>query len=190
MGGSFDPPHFGHFELAKKALEELDLKRLILLPTGRPPHKNRGGLSAPLHRLAMTQLLKERQPAFEIDLYDFNKNKACYTYETVLHFSQELGLKKQELFFIIGADSLQEFSGWLKPELIIKHCTLACAPRPGVLFSEEELKELPKHRQLSMEALDISSTTIRKAVSENRSLEELTFASVIEYIRENDLYQG
>jgi len=189
MGGTFDPPHLGHLEIAKKAVEQLSLERLILLPTGKPPHKNIQGLSAPEHRLAMTGLLKERHPAFELGLYDFNKQGSCYTYETVQYFSQELGLIKQELFFIIGADLLQEFPGWVKPELILKYCTLACAPRPEILFSEAELKELPEHIKLSMPALDISSTKIRQAVAENESLEGLTFSEIINYIRENELYQ-
>lgn len=176
IGGTFDPPHLGHLNIANAAVEQLNLSKLILLPVGKPPHKEEEGLTSPEHRLAMAKLFTKMSSKFELSLYDFEKEGKCYTHETVEHFIEAK-------YLIIGEDSLYSFNTWVEPKKILNHIQLVCVPRPGSINKHRSI--VPEHIRLKTTGINISSTDIRTGVAEGKVL----LPSVEKYIKENKLYE-
>ena len=195
-GGSFDPVHNGHLIIARSIAEQLDVQRVILLPSRTPPHKPRGTVASGEHRLAMTRLAVEGEPLFEVSDADLTCEGPSYTANTVEGFRDRLG-PGVDLLWIVGADSLLELHTWWQPERIVRHCRVVSALRPG-----SEIQDLPEMRsklgdQVAQQLLadivmtpriDISATDIRQRVSDERSIRYLVPDAVARYIAEHRLY--
>src|SRR3989339_776506 len=106
FGGSFDPVHCGHMELARAARGECGLDRVFFIPALRPPHKKGRALTDARHRLAMLRLAVRPYPAFSISAFELNRKTTTYTYRTLEYFRARY--PGAELFFILGSDSLSE----------------------------------------------------------------------------------
>ncbi len=199
FGGTFDPPHRGHLAIAQAALEAFSLQQLILLPSGHPPHKDETLLSRPEKRLAMTRLLADLDPRFVLDTYDLDREGKSFSFETVLHFREKLGLKREQLYFLIGADSLQDLAGWREPKRLLESCRVVTAPRPGKklfvppalaeIAGPERSRELEAHF-LNMPGVEISATAIRAAIRSGilPEAEPLLLPEVAAFIRTQGLF--
>lgn len=192
LGGSFNPVHFEHINLAKQAIRELNLDKLIVMPTFIPPHKST--LPAPAEdRLEMLRLAFNGIDKVEISDFEIQNQGKSYTYITVEHFKKELNC---ELYFICGADMLVDFKTWKNPDRILKACKLAVFHRMGQTVDyEKEQKYLKENYgaefvKLSYVGGSDSSTKIRVYNSLGLSLSGLTDEKVESYINENSLYQG
>lgn len=188
FGGSFDPPHKGHIEIALAAKNELKLDRIIMVPTGQAPHKP--DISADVKdRVNMCRSLCEEY-GFELSLYEAEKEGTCYTADLLAHFKEIC--PDDELFLIVGGDSLDYMDKWHEPERIFPLCRVAVARRSG--SSDEKADYLREKFGAEIDFLnckyfDVSSTEIREAVLRGEELIKYLAPKTIEYIEKNNLYR-
>ncbi len=192
LGGTFDPVHIEHIKLAKSAIEELKLDKLLVMPTFIPPHKDT--LPAPSEdRLNMLKLAFKDVPQIEVSDFEIKKEGKSFTYQTVEYFKEQFNA---ELYFIVGGDMLSNFKFWRYPERILSACTLAAFGREDFYTdytAEQEyfLKTFGKSFiRLNYIGKSASSTKIRIYSEFTLSLAGLTAQPVIDYIREKGLYKG
>lgn len=190
LGGTFNPVHLEHISLCKSAIDELNLDKLIVMPTFISPHKS--NLPAPAQdRLNMLKIAFSDVEKVEISDYEIAKQGKSYTYETVEHFSKD---KDISLYFIVGGDMLTDFKTWKYPERILKACSLAVFSRENFFTDFDGEREYFKKnfncdfKKLSYIGKDFSSTKIRTYAKFNLSLDGLTHKGVAEYIYKNKIY--
>lgn len=189
MGGTFDPVHSGHIQLARAALENLKLDGVMLLPAGDPPHKQRT-VSA-RDRLAMTRLAaQELRGIFPCGI-EIERRGTTYTVDTL----RELHGKNPDTqwFYIIGADTLQVLDSWKDFQDVAGLCAFAVCGRAQEAASRARMEELQRRygaRFLPMDFTgpDISSTEIRRRVHRGEEIDALVPSAVGEYIQAHGLY--
>ena len=192
LGGSFDPPHYGHLALAETARVQLKLDGVLFVPAGQPPHKHEQQLSAVDHRTAMVEAAIADNPAFSLCRVDLDRPGPHYTADMVdLLRKQHLDIKAW--FFLMGADALYDLPLWYKPEAILEHVCLAVMPRAGKQADLTELtKALPQLTErltwLDVPPVDFSATDLRRRAREGLPLRYLVPPDVEAYIREHRLY--
>lgn len=199
MGGTFNPIHLGHVNLAKAAYEQFGLDKVIFIPTGHPPHKKGSVIVSDEHRMKMVELAIEDYPYFEASDMEIKREGNTYTYDTLKELKSQN--TQDEIYFIIGADSLFNLEKWFKPSEILKMCVMVAADRDDI--PEEEFQAKIDYfnekfsadiRPLKVPMLDISSTEIRNAMKDNTLTNadnvniELIDSKVLSYIQENKLY--
>lgn len=116
FGGAFDPIHKGHIYMAQKAMEEYSLDRILLVPSGHSPNKIENAMTAFSHRYNMCKLASEAVPGIEVSDIEIKDESTSYTYVTLQKLKALY--PEDELYFIMGGDSLDYFELWMKPEII------------------------------------------------------------------------
>jgi nicotinate-nucleotide adenylyltransferase len=187
MGGSFNPIHNGHLAAAEEAIAKFNLDKVIFIPCGQPPHKDENALASAEDRYLMTAIAIANDPRFTVSRYEIDKPGASYTVDTMRHYKEET--PDAELYFITGADSVQELETWREPERIYDYGYLIGATRPGYTVDRAP-KVAERVIWMEIPALDISATEIRRRLRENLPVTNLMPAGVLEYIRSRRLYQG
>ena len=193
LGGTFDPIHYGHLVTAETVLKELDLEKVLLIPSGRPPHKQNVNISDNEHRYLMTVIAAEDNPDFIVSRMEIDRPGMTYTVDT-LKTLRRICPKRCEIYFITGADAALQISTWRTPGEIVKMCNLVIVTRPGYdkngIEAELEKAGIGLDRVVFMDvpALDISSTDIRNRVSIGRSVRYLLPPNVEKYILKHGLY--
>lgn len=187
FGGSFDPPHKGHIEIALAAKKELGLDRLIMVPTGQAPHKNLSASSE--HRLLMCKMICDSF-GFEVSDFEVKKQGNCYTKDLLEHFKNIMPC--DEIYLIVGGDSLDYMDKWYMPEKIFPLCTVAVARRKGA--GDEKAEILRKKFNARIEFLncdyfDFSSTEVRDASKVGKDYSAYLLPETAEYIIKNNLYR-
>ena len=176
LGGSFDPIHNGHMQLAQVALKECNLDEVWLMPSGHSPHKDESGMTLAPQRFAMCQLATENEKAIIVSDFEIRKNETSYTYRTMEQLSVEY--PEDTFYFIMGADSLDYFDHWKHPEIICKHATLLVVNRDN--YSIEYLSQkcnaiqmlFPAQiRILNAKKVSVSSSEIRAQIKANKQPE-------------------
>lgn len=170
LGGTFNPIHIGHIELAKAALEECKLDKVLIMPSGISYLKKDQNIPSGDIRLDICRSAIEEYSYFELSDYEVIRDGNTYTCDTLN------GLKNiypnSELFFIIGADSLFYIDKWVNPEIIFRCATIICSKR-GYDYTDEQMVErvnflknkfLGRIVLLDSEITDISSTRIREMI--------------------------
>lgn len=195
-GGSFDPIHHGHLIAARSIAERLDLSRVVLIPSARPPHKRNWVLSDASHRLAMANLAVVGDVLFEVSDVEMHRSGPSYTIDTVAEFRRRLG-SGVELSWIIGADSLPELPTWHRIAELVNQVRIVTATRPGwkppamasltTAVGTEAAQSLLEDC-IETPAIDISSTDIRARVADGRSVRYLIPAEVASYIEKHRLF--
>lgn len=198
FGGSFDPIHNGHLIVARSIGEQLQLDRVVFLPSASPPHKTPGALAPAEHRAAMVRLAIAGEPLLECDDYDLNRPGPSYTVETVAHFRQELG-PDVALHWIIGADTVAELVNWYRVRALVDSCRIVIARRPGwdqidfealrIRLGEEQIAAL-RAGVVDTPRIDISATDIRRRVRGGRSIRYLVPEAVAAYVADQKLYRS
>lgn len=193
LGGTFNPIHHGHLIIAEYTREYLDFDKILFIPTGIPPHKDRFQVLNGKTRSEMVSLAIESNPRFECSNIEIDKNGTSYTIDTINLLKKKR--PKEEFHLIIGGDSLLELNSWKGFEELIDSVDIIVADRYGAYGKSiiKEIDRLNKKRKkkiinLSTPIIDISSTEIRKKVQEGRSIKYLTPENVEEYIMERGLY--
>jgi len=193
LGGTFDPPHYGHLVLAENARVQLALDQVLFVLAGQPPHKPDRPITSVHHRLAMLQAAIEDNPGFVISRVDIERPGPHYTVETLalLHTDHP----KADFFFLLGSDSLSEFAHWRDANGILGQTHLAVMQRPGYNPDLSVLTaQVPslKERLVWVDAphLDLASTDLRRRVSQRLPMRYLVPPRVEEYVRGHGLYLG
>ena len=202
LGGTFDPPHYGHLLLADTARVQLRLERVMFVPAGQPPHKPQAQPTLVAHRVALVQaaLADASEPAFALSRVDVDRPGPHYTVDTlkILHEAYPAA----QIWFLIGADSLADLPKWRMPQRIINGVRLGVLSRPGYVADLDALAarlsvvdgsataiDLRQHIDwLTGPSLDISSTALRARARQKLPLRYLVPPSVEVYVREHNLY--
>ena len=175
FGGSFDPPHKGHQQIVLKALKELDIDRLIILPAYLNPFKERS-LASPEKRLKWCHQLFDGIPGATVDDYEIRQNRSVRTAESVKHFSDTYSVK----YLIIGSDNLSTLTQWHEFEWLNQTITWVIVTREGHPVQTEGLRSW---KVLEMD-LPASSTAVREK-TELQHIDRKIKQSVQQTIKDN-----
>jgi nicotinate-nucleotide adenylyltransferase len=191
LGGTFDPVHLGHLILAEEARNALDLALVLFIPAGNPWRKADRTITAPEHRLAMLELAVARNDGFGVSDIELRRAGPTYTADTLEALAAER--LDDEFFFLAGSDALADMANWHEPERIVKHATLAVAPR-DVQEANAVILNIPGIKAhivtFAMPRIDISSTDIRARVAAGHGIRYLVPSAVERYIGEHALYRA
>lgn len=184
LGGTFDPPHAAHAAMARAARERLGLERVLFMPAPAPPHKRPGALSNYAHRLAMARIAVDGLAGVEVSRFEERRAGPSYSADTLRSYRDETG---DEVYFIIGSDSLAELATWHDPAAVLSLCTLVVFLRPDhpIRLDVPGPAELVVFEEPST---DLSSTAVREAARRGEPIDGLVSDGVLRYIRENGLY--
>lgn len=196
-GGSFSPPHEGHFKSALAFYDECTLDRLLIIPAKIPPHKSAKGLASGEDRIKMLRLCfsPEKVGGRQVEICDFELTQegTSYTYLTLQHFAEE----GKELFLLVGSDMFLTLDSWNRPEEIFALATVVLNPRennaPLAAFEEKkalfEQKFGAKVQIFHQEPLEISSSALRRLLSEGLDpAPTLLDPKVLSFIKEKKLF--
>jgi nicotinate-nucleotide adenylyltransferase len=179
-GGTFNPVHHGHLILARQALEEFKLDRLIFVPAAESPFKIQNHTAPPSDRLAMLRLAIAGEDRFSVDPLEIERGGISYSIDTVKMFRTRN--PEAELFFLVGEDNADRLTEWHRFEELKK---LVCF----VVLSRSEDFESSQY-PVVQRRIEISSTEIRNRVAKQDSINYLVPESVKHYIEQHQLYQG
>jgi len=129
-GGTFDPVHKGHLEVARAVLKLFELDEVLFVPACVPPHKRNANVTSPFHRFAMLSLATEDDARLRISTSDLDVPEEPYAVETVARIRAEVG-NETELFFLMGADSWLEITSWHDWRRLMELCHFIIMTRPG-----------------------------------------------------------
>jgi len=187
MGGTFDPIHIAHLIIAETALETLSLREIIFVPAAKPPHKDDDRVTPVEHRLEMVRLAIEGSSRLAVSDIETRRESTSYTIDTIREV--RAGLEAgEEIYFIMGADSLVEFFTWKDPDDLLDSCKFVVVPRPGVSMGDADPRILEKAVVLDAPELSIASRDIRERVRHGRTIRYLVPATVESYIDKKKLY--
>lgn len=204
FGGTFDPIHNGHMQLAETAERECDLQRILFLPAACPPHKSPSQLTSYRHRVEMIKIALKGRKEFVCSLVEADLPIPSYTVDTLRHLKTSLH-KNTELFFLIGLDAFLEICTWKGYEELLRTVSFVVSDRAGnVVESKEQLARLLNYRQeedrwvsregkrnvyfLREPPLTISSSAIREALRAGTSILDMVPVPVYKYIMQHSLY--
>ena len=206
LGGTFDPIHVGHLAAAEAARVALGLTQILVIPTRRPPHRPMQPVASTYHRFAMTALGIAGRPDYHISEIEVSSGGPSYTTHTLGHLHQA-GYPASCLFFILGADAFGQIASWHDYPAILRGCHYAVVTRPG--HSQQALKDRlpaltswmhdvresassvpgpPSIFLLDAVTPDVSSSRIRRLLSEGGSVSGMLPPAVEEYVRKQALY--
>ena len=203
FGGTFDPVHLGHLQLAQLAIKEIGLSQVLFIPAAQPPHKN--GIITPIkHRLAILELICRGNTHFACSAIENELPKPSYTVDTLTALKQRLPVST-ELYFILGGDAFLDLMTWKSYTTILSMVKIIVSPRIG--YTNKHLYSfltrigycLKKGRWqgqngkkdivvLSESPLDVCSSTVRSVIAKGGDTTNLLPQDVINYIEENNLY--
>jgi nicotinate-nucleotide adenylyltransferase len=192
IGGTFDPPHYGHLVLAENARAQLALDAVLFVPAGQPPHKPASPVTPPHHRMAMVKAAIASNPTFTLSRVDIDRPGPHYTVDMLRILTSVY--PGAALFFLIGGDSLAEFASWRNPSGIVKQAQLVVMERPGWEADLASLAEAItgiRDRLTSLDApyLKISGRDLRRRVRAGLPIRYLVPPAVERYIARHDLYR-
>ena len=213
-GGTFDPVHSGHLEVAKRVASLFELDGVLFIPAQLPPHKQACEVTSAMHRYAMLALATQNEPQLLLSMFEIESSGVRYTVETLAHFQMALG-GSVELFFLMGADSWTEITTWREWERVLTMTNHIVVTRPGYPLSATHVGPTMADRVIDLRGqgraeilraldtadnriyitdaavVDVSATEIRVAVQEGRfeQLGTMVPGAVADYIKKYGLYR-
>ncbi|XOQ26698.1 MAG: putative nicotinate-nucleotide adenylyltransferase [Mitsuokella multacida] len=194
MGGTFDPIHNGHLLTAEYVRDACGLKKIVFIPAANSPFKLDKKVVPAEKRFEMTRLAVEDNPYFEVSDIELRREGVSYTSDTIHELRTRWG-EGTALYFITGADAINELPAWHEPKRLLEECHFIAATRQGTQLELAPLRDFfgrlcDEHiHQLTTPELEISSTTIRERIRAGRSIRYMVPLSVEEYIRKEGLYR-
>lgn len=188
LGGSFDPVHNAHIQLALQAQSQLEADQVQLIPAAQPWQRQALG-ATPTQRLEMLELALALHPSLVLNDIEIQRGGPTYTLDTVLNLPPG-----HEYFWILGSDQLNNFCTWKNWQAILQHVNLAVAQRPGSQLTaplelQRYLLQINKDLHIiSMEPMAISSTQIRQNIQQGLEITQYVPDSVLRYIQQHKLY--
>lgn len=196
FGGSFDPIHLGHLILAEQCRQQASLDQVLFIPAAQGPHKENAPLATDRQRVEMIDLAIGGHPAFLRSSIEIDRGGISYTVDTLEQLKQQH--PDDELLLLIGGDSLNNFHTWKDPQKILALATPLVMARPGegdvdfellADYVDADRLAVVKSMAITAPLIDISSTSIRAAASDEASFRYLTPRSVERYIQTQKVYQ-
>ncbi len=186
FGGTFDPVHLAHLVMAEQCREQAKLDRVLFMPAARPPHKLDRTLTPLDRRIEMLQLATSGYPMFQVSEIEKNRPGPSYTADTLrqLHTEQP----DDELFLLLGSDTLRDLPRWYQPAQIAALATVLVVCRPQDVQSPEPPAGF-RCQTIASPLLDISSRDLRRRVADGRSIRYLVPRAVECYIETHGLYK-
>lgn len=204
LGGTFDPVHQGHLDVADAARAALGLDRVVLVPARRPSHRGDPHASA-AHRFAMTALAIAPHPHLLLSDIEMTTDEPAYTATTLDRLAAR-GVDVRRLFVLTGADAFADIRTWKDYPAVLDRCHFVAVSRPGLPVSRlpERLPELaarmhPASRDtadrlaiwlVDAPTADVSATSIRQRAAAGEPLAGLVPPAVANYITRHRLYSG
>ena len=192
MGGTFNPIHIGHIEMAENAKKRLNLEKVFFITGGNTPHKDANGILDAKIRHEMVEKSVKKIKGLEALDYEIKKDGFSYTAETLAYLKEKY--PKDDLYFILGADSLDYIDKWHKPEEIFRLAKLAVFDRNKYDSRKKADELLEKYKgqiiYLDGEITDISSTKIRLFVDMGLDISKYVPKQASEIIKKKKLYLG
>jgi len=208
-GGTFDPVHLGHVEVARRVLKLFELDEVIFVPACVPPHKRNAHITSAFHRFAMIALATEQDQNLRVSTVELDAPQYPYAVETI----ERMKNGSERLFFLIGADSWAEISTWHEWRKLLKMCDVIVVTRPGHEIGQNaaspfadlvdlrdadqaavteliQLERKPRVFITNVAMVDVSATEIRAAVRSNdlHKLKMMVSPAVASYIKKYNLY--
>jgi nicotinate-nucleotide adenylyltransferase len=165
--------------MARAALEELQLEKLVFMPTGSP-HYRTPAVASGEQRVAMLRLATADEPRYEIDARELASGASGYTFDTLRELRLELGAQTP-LWLLMGADQYSKLDDWHRPQDVRKLARIAVFARPGFPLSE-------KVRLIPMQPMPISASEIRARVARGADISALVPPAVAHYVASHGLY--
>ncbi len=193
FGGSFNPPHIGHYEMIKLLEERSDVEKILLVPNKAPVHKVGFGFADNSERLNMVKLLAQDFSKAEVSSMEIEREEKSYTYLTLLEL-----LKKdpsREFWFLMGADMLVTLKSWFEYKKLSKICKFLAVFRQGedmkrYLASLKELKEDGVViESVEADITEVSSTDVRRKIGLGENVSRLVPEKILKYIESSNLYK-
>ena len=193
MGGTFDPIHNGHIQMAQKCMEKFALDEVIFLPAGEPPHKRNYAVTDKYKRLEMTRLAVKEIPGFSVSDIEIERSGYTYTIDSL----RELGqiYKNARFFYIIGAGTLGELYTWRNIEEVARLTKFLVVGRSNIPSEALHNAAARVREDFGGQLLDaqfngpeLSSTFIRDLARKGAPLEGYVPLNVARYIKENNIY--
>jgi nicotinate-nucleotide adenylyltransferase len=204
LGGTFDPIHMGHLDLATAAQEVLGLTRLLVIPANVPPHRTKP-MTSSFHRFAMVALAVAGRDRWRASDLELRHEAPSYTATTLRRF-EERGYHATELYFLIGADAFSDITSWREYPQILDRANFTVVSRPGRPVHElrERLPSLAARMVDGMRGMtapakpsiilidhptaDVSSTAIRSRLANGDSIDGMVDPRVQQHIQQHGLY--
>lgn len=197
FGGTFDPIHNGHIQVACSAMKEICADQLIFIPAKRSPHKKDLPVASDKDRLEMITLAIAAREDLSVSDCEFHRSQPSYTLDTVMYFKKHYG-QDSELYWLVGADVLKDLCSWHKICDLIDQCNLSVMRRGGVelpqfwrlepILGKDRVSKL-KSNVISTPLIEISSTEIRSRLASSQDLSDMLDEKVIDYIFNHGLYR-
>jgi len=212
-GGTFDPVHLGHIEVAKRISELFEIDELRFVPAQVAPHKLTLPVTPAIHRYAMLVLATQQDPRLRVSTFELDTPDRRYTVDTLAHFKSEFG-ESADLFFVMGADSWSEITTWRGWERVLALVNHIVVSRPGYDINLDLVNSSVRQRIVDLRGskripkvvneaagekifitdavmLENSATQIRRALGEDdwNQLTRLVPSPVADYIRKYELYR-
>lgn len=211
-GGTFDPVHLGHLEVARRVSQLFEIENVLFVPAQVAPHKIGRVVTSPIHRYAMLALATQNEPHLLVSTFELDEPDRRFTVDTLAHFQREF--VDADLFFLMGADSWMEITTWREWEKLLGMVNHVVVTRPGYQIEVGHVG--PEHHQrvvdlrqpnpvvnssvggesriyLTDAAMkDIAATDIRRAAKEGKFQELTRYVpdAVAQYIVKYGIYQG
>jgi nicotinate-nucleotide adenylyltransferase len=204
LGGTFDPIHRGHLDLAGAAYTTLGLTEMVIVTSNVPPHRPQPVASS-FHRFAMVAFAVRDRPDWRAADLELRYDAPSYSYRTLNRF-HDRGYQPLELFFVIGADAFLDIESWRQYPNILESAHFVVVSRPGFQVRElpERLPQLaarmvaeprdvwgsahPLIILIDAPTADVSSTAIRSRLAEGESIAGLVPPGVQQHIEQHGLY--
>jgi nicotinate-nucleotide adenylyltransferase len=191
LGGAFNPPHIGHLVCAQEAYLQLELDKVLFVPTGQAPHREIEEDPGAEARLEMCEAAIDGDERFEVSRIELDREGPSFTSET-LRGLHEAG-PGDELFLLLGGDQAAALASWHEPEQVLELATPAVVERVGytrstIAIQLARLKGVDRVRYIDMPLMQVSSTSIRRRVATGKPIRYLVLERVGEYIGSHGLY--
>ena len=197
LGGTYDPIHDGHVELGQSAYEQLGLDEVWFMPNANPPHKQDRNVTDAEDRCAMVELALQDYPYMKLCRYEVDNNDGGLTLTTFTLGELHKLYPEDQLYFIMGSDTMYHMENWTGLDTMLESCTLAVVQRlnqeegeRGFDEQAEYLRQTYGARIVTLTHADrgLSSTLIRSKLANGESLEGIVAKPVEDYIWEHGLY--
>jgi len=184
FGGTFDPVHAAHLEVARQAARQCRLDRVLFVPASHPPHKGGAAVASYEDRVRMLELACEGEPLFEVSRLEEGED-ISYSIHTIEKVRARLG-PEDELYFLIGADAFREIQSWYRWQDVVRLVSFIVVSRPGHTY---EVPPGARVCRLQTLALPICSSELRARLAAGERPAELP-VKVLAYIERKGLYRN